>query len=71
MVLESNAAARSALKLVSRDGGDLYLPSTGIARFTRSGSIESGQFMDMGTGPVMAIDNLTYRTRQRIRVTLR
>ena len=55
----------------SKDGGDLYLPSTGLARYAHSGPIESGQFMDMGTGPVVTIDHQTYRTRQRMRVTLR
>ncbi len=55
----------------NRAGGDLYLPSSGISRFAHDGLIESGQAIDLGSGPAVTVDDQTYRTRQSLRVTLR
>ena len=55
----------------NKGGGDLYLPSTGISRFAHVGPVESGQTMDLGTGPLVSIDNQTFRTRQQMRIVLR
>jgi hypothetical protein len=55
----------------SKDGGDLYLPSTGISRFAHAGPVGSGQTIDMGTGPLVSMDNQTFRTRQQMRIVLR
>ena len=54
------------------DGGaDLYPARTSVAYFTHHGPVEPGQYIDFGVGPTVTVDNQTYRTRQRMRVSLR
>jgi len=55
----------------TKDGGDLYLPETSLARYAHTGPFDSGRRIDLGDGPTIRIDQQSYRTRQDIRITAR
>lgn len=54
----------------TKDGGDLFLPSMGRARFNHRGPASSGADLVLGEGPTVRIGDRNFRTRQVLRVTL-
>ena len=53
----------------TKDGGDLYLPDTGLSRFMHRGPITIAGDVFLGEGPTVRIGDQSYRTRQQVRIS--